>query len=242
MIGANDSGIKSLIADAGVLFASPRTLAYKGGHRIGRAVKAESSPVYPTDWGEIPTQVQTRIIETPLGPLTIGTMPGVFSWQALDDGTAFLLTQDAVSAFADNMDILDMGCGTGVIGCVLGRRAASVHLVDVNLLAVECARTTIHLNHLPQARAYPSDLYSEVGDARFDLIISNPPFHQGFAQTQDITRQLIPQAPEYLKPGGRLVIVANAFLSYEPLMQHHLMSVQTLAQNNRYKVLVGQKL
>jgi 16S rRNA (guanine1207-N2)-methyltransferase len=241
MLGANDSGIKSLITDAGVLFASAHTLGHKNSHRIGSAYRATSGAAYPTQWGEIPTQVQTRLIETPLGSLTIGTMPGVFSWQALDEGTAFLLEQDSVQAFANGADILDIGCGTGVIGCTLGQAASSVQMVDVNLLAIECANTTIRLNNVPQARAYPSDLYSEVGDSRFDLIISNPPFHQGFAQTQDITRQLIAQAADYLKPDGRLVIVANAFLPYEPLMQKHLADVQSLAQNNRYKVLEGIK-
>jgi 16S rRNA (guanine1207-N2)-methyltransferase len=241
MLGANDSGIKSVITDAGVLFASPHTITYKSGHRIGGAYKATSGAAYPTDWGEIPTQMQTRLIETPLGPLTVGTMPGVFSWQALDDGTKFLLAQDAVHAFADSADTLDMGCGTGVIGSVLGKRAASVHLVDVNMLAVECARETIRLNEVTQARVYPSDLYSEVGESRFDLIVSNPPFHEGFAQAQDVTRQLIAQASDYLKPGGRLVIVANAFLPYEALMQQHLANMQILARDKRYKVLVGHK-
>jgi 16S rRNA (guanine1207-N2)-methyltransferase len=240
LLGANDSGIKSLIADAGALFASPNTLAYKGGHRIGGAYKAISGTPYPARWGETSTQMQQRELETPLGLLAIGTMPGVFSWQALDEGTKFLLKQEPLRTFADGADILDMGCGTGVIGCALGKLANSVHLVDVNLLAVECARETIRLNDLAQARAYPSNVYSEVEDVRFDLIISNPPFHQGFAQTQDITRQLIAQAPDYLKPGGRLVIVANAFLPYEPIMQQHLTNVQTLARNNRYKVLMGQ--
>ena len=241
LLGANDSGIKSLITDAGALFASPHTLSYKGGHRIGSAYKAQSGTGYPAQWGDIPTQMQTRVIETPLGPLAIGTMPGVFSWQALDEGTNFLLQQETLQTFAGGVDILDMGCGTGVIGCVLGRRAAAVHLVDVSLLAVMCARETIRLNDLSNARPYPSDLYSEVGDARFDLIVSNPPFHQGFAQTQDITRQLIAQASDYLKSGGRLVIVANVFLPYESLLQEHLAEMQTLARNNRYKVLVGHK-
>lgn len=241
LIGANDAGIKSVIADAGALFASAHTLTYKAGHRIGSAAKVGAGAAYPTAWGEVPTQMLTRELDTPRGPLMIATMPGVFSWQALDDGTQFLLAQDALCSFAEGADILDVGCGTGVIGCALGRRAASAHLVDVNLLAAACARETIRLNNLPNARAYPSDVYSEVGEARFDLIVSNPPFHQGFAQTQDITRQMIAQAPDYLKPGGRLVIVANAFLPYETFMQQHLVEVHALAQNSRYKVLVGQK-
>lgn len=241
LLGANDSGIKSLLADAGELFTSAHTIAHKNSHRIGSAYKAAAGVTYPAQWGEIPTQIQTRRSDTPLGSLTIGTMPGVFSWQGLDDGTRFLLAQETIQAFADGANVLDVGCGTGIIGCALGQQAKSVQMVDINLLAVACASASIHLNSLPNARAYASDIFSEVSAVRFDLIVSNPPFHQGFMQTQDITRRMIAQAPDYLQSGGRLVIVANAFLPYEPLMQQHLINVQALAQDKRYKVLVGQK-
>ena len=167
-------------------------------------------------------------------------MPGVFSWQALDDGTAFLLAQTEVQALAREADVLDMGCGTGVIGCALGKNAQSTHLVDVDLLAVQCARTSVMLNQVAHASVYPSDVYSDVTGGPFDLIISNPPFHQGFDVSRDVTARIIAGAPDHLKPGGHLVLVANAFLPYETEMQQHLKSVRVLAQDSRYKVLVGE--
>ncbi len=241
LLGANDEGIKSLIADAGEVFTTARTLAYKNRHRLGVAHKLRADAVFPEAWGAPPAHMQTRTLQTPRGPLQISTMPGVFSWQALDDGTAFLLAQPQVSDFAASADVLDMGCGAGVIGCALGHAARSVQMVDVNLLAVECARASAQLNDLPHAAVYPSDVYSEVPPVSFDLIVSNPPFHKGFELTQNIASQIITGAPAHLKPGGRLVLVANAFLPYEALMQAHLTSVHVLAQDNRYKVLVGQK-
>jgi 16S rRNA (guanine1207-N2)-methyltransferase len=240
LIGANDEGIKSVIADAGTLFGRARTLTYKQRHRLGAAQKFEAGASFPAAWGDVPTRIQTRTLDTPLGSIPLGTMPGVFSWQALDDGTAFLLSQALLPGLAEGADVLDVGCGTGVIGCALGRRARSLHLVDVNLLAVECARTSVQLNDLPDARVYPSDVYSDV-EGSFDLIVSNPPFHQGFDVSSEAVSRLMAQAPDHLKPGGRLLIVANAFLPYEAALEEHLGNAQVVAQNTRYKVLMGEK-
>ncbi len=238
--GGNDEGIKSVIRDAGRLFTSVRTLAIKDRQRLGVAEKCGDSAAYPQEWGEVPSHMQQRILQTPLGDVPVGTLPGVFSWQALDAGTAFLLSQAAVRDYAADADMLDMGCGNGVIGAALGRWARRVHMTDVNLLAVECARVTARLNPLGDAQVYPSDVYSDVPDTRFDLIISNPPFHKGFDVSKDAAARIISGAAEHLKPGGRLVLVANVFLPYERIMQAGLGRVRTLAQDNRYKVLVGE--
>jgi len=44
-----------------------------------------------------------------------------------------------------------------------------------------------------------------------------------------------------LAPNGQLVIVANRFLRYEPLLETVLSNVHELAGDQRYKVLVGTK-
>lgn len=239
VIGANEEGVRSVIADSGRLFTSVRTLAYKGRQRLGAAQKRSNYTAYPEEWGELPTRVQQRRLQTSVGDVMVGTLPGVFSWQALDAGTAFLLNQNMVREYAVNADILDVGCGTGVIGGALGQWARTVHMTDVNLLAVECARMTAQLNRLSDAHVYPSDVYADVPDTRFDLIISNPPFHKGFDVSKDTAAQIIIGAAECLKPSGRLVLVANAFLPYERLMEPCFAQVRTLAQDNRYKVLAG---
>ena len=114
-------------------------------------------------------------------------------------------------------------------------------MVDSNLLAVQCARTSTEINHLENVSVSPSDVYSAIGETRFDLIISNPPFHQGFDTSREITQRIIAGASDALKPGGQLILVANGFLPYEALMQERLSGVRSLAEDTQFKVLIGHK-
>ncbi len=69
--------------------------------------------------------------------------------------------------------VLDLGCGTGVVGVLAQRAGAEVVAVDLDPRAVAAARA----NGLQDVRT--SDLFGALGDERFDLVCFNPPF---FAQ------------------------------------------------------------
>ncbi len=233
--GPTEGGAKSLISDAGVVFGSSNTLTYRRRQRIGVAVQPDSPAIYPPEWGDDPTRMQTREI----GGLTICTMPGIFSWEHLDDGTAMLIDQMAI---VEGERVLDVGCGYGVIGLSAAKRGAShVTLTDDNLLAVRCARASAEANGLTNIDVMASDVYDGLNGQQFDLIISNPPFHQKFDVNTNVAHRLLREAGTALKPGGRLVIVANAFLKYDVVMAENLIRVRTLAEDNRFVVLEGRR-
>ncbi|WP_457292125.1 methyltransferase, partial [Pseudomonas azotoformans] len=71
---------------------------------------------------------------------------------------------------------------------------------------------------------------------RFDMIISNPPFHEGLQTSLHAAEQLIRGAAKHLNIGGHLRIVANAFLPYAALLDATFGSHEVLAQNGRFKV------
>ncbi len=118
--------------------------------------------------------------------------------------------------------------------------AREVYLSDVNLLAVACAQVTAEFNDIPPAQVHAADVYSGL-PAEFDLIVSNPPFHEGFETSSAVIQRIIDGAPDHLRQGGQLILVANAFLPYEALMQARLADLRVLAQTNRFKVLAARK-
>ncbi len=241
IVGANNAGIKSVIADAQALFASVATLDYKDRQRVALAIAHPSplpSPEPPEALSLTPQPVE---FDTPLGPLVLMTMPGVFSWQSLDDGTRFLLETLDIHRFQPQHTLLDVACGNGVVGLSLARHVGAVMMSDDNLLAVRCARGGVELHSLSHVTVQPGDVYSAVAGQRFDWIIANPPFHRDLNTSMDVARRIISEAPRFLTAGGRLVVVANAFLPYKALFADCFSSVITVAQNNRYVVLEGTK-
>lgn len=234
IVGANDGGVKSMIADAAALLGFCNLLAYRKSHRIASSTVPAALQL-PADWQHI-TSLHTIPVHTRFGAAEIISRTGVFSWDELDAGTAFLLEHLSVKS---SDSVLDIGCGNGVIGASIARSAASVLLTDENLLAVDCASRTLQHNGLSNCHALASDGYAQLTGQRFDLIVSNPPFHQQFEVDARFTERLILDAPNYLKAGGRLVIVANAFLKYEPLFQQAFKKTAIIARNNRYKVIEG---
>lgn len=238
--GANNAGAKSAIKDAGILLGHAVTLDYKARQRVGMAIRRNEPPVYPRKWGEMPPDTPQPItFDTPRGAVQLATMPGVFSWQKLDEGTRFLLAN--ITIRNSEAVILDLGCGIGVIGLSLAPTVDTVALLDDNLLALFCAEFGASQNGFTHVRVRASDVYSALDDGEhYDLIVCNPPFHRGIDVTYGVTQRIISEARQHLNPGGRLVIVANAFLPYESLFEVHFTDWHEIARDNRYKIIAGE--
>jgi 16S rRNA (guanine1207-N2)-methyltransferase len=168
-----------------------------------------------------------------LDKLAVTTLPGVFSRDGLDSGSALLL-----STFQPHMKgkVLDLGCGAGVLAAALQQLSPKVRLwlVDAHAAAVAASQATLSNNQL-QGEVFASNVFSEV-TGRFDLIISNPPFHEGRETNLDAATRLIRGAAQHLNTGGELRIVANAFLPYPQLLQEVFGNYKVLAQTGRFRV------
>ncbi|WP_257296954.1 class I SAM-dependent methyltransferase [Endozoicomonas sp. YOMI1] len=170
------------------------------------------------------------------GPVSmnITSLPGVFSHGRLDKGTQVLLeTLDKVPAGK----VLDFGCGAGVISAYINTLpgAHDVTLVDCDALALASSTKTMSATGSESFTVLPSDGLSEV-TGQFDLIISNPPFHQGVKTHYDVTEQFLAQSRQMLCPGGELRIVANSFLRYPPIMQKAFGHCETLLTRDGFSV------
>ncbi|MBY6187582.1 methyltransferase [Marinobacter hydrocarbonoclasticus] len=177
-------------------------------------------------------------VETPDGPLSLASLPGVFSHGELDPGTELLLAHLPKRPVGR---VLDFGCGDGVIGAFLARRNPEIELemVDINAMALAASQQTLAQNGL-SGKVYPSNGLAQV-EGQFDLIVSNPPFHHGADQTFDTARQFIRDAAKALKPGGQLIIVANHHLPYGDDLAHAFGRVNTVAANNKFKIYADSK-
>lgn len=167
-----------------------------------------------------------------LDGLSIVSYPGVFSHGRLDAGSALLL--DTLPADGFSGAVLDVGCGAGVISATLAKRGARVTAVDVSAAAVAATRQTLQRNGL-EGMVLLSDLYAAV-DGSFDVIVTNPPFHDGTRRTTDITRRLIAEAPARLRAHGELWLVANQGLPYGDWLRDAFARVEVAAENRHFRV------
>lgn len=163
--------------------------------------------------------------------------PGVFSHGRLDEGTALLVEQ--LPADFGGKTALDLGCGAGVIALELAQRGAKVTASDVSATAAAATQAALAVNQ-QRGVVQVADLYGELGE-RFDYIVTNPPFHEGIVRTTAITETLIQNAPNYLKAGGELWLVANHGLPYEPILRQQFNQLDVVATNNRFVVWRARK-
>jgi len=238
LAGANDEGIQAALAQVQSLFGNVGVLQYRKGCRVG---VAEKSSFVPALSGPLLDHRRFHQYAGALrgGSYVVCSRPGVFSWEKLDAGTRLLI--DAME-IRPGEQVLDLGCGTGVVGVVAARLTGSgkVFMVDAEVDAVDAASQTAQINGAANCTVLPSDVTSAVRDVRFDVVVTNPPFHLAKATDHDVAAQFILEAARVLRPAGRLYVIANRFLPYETELRTAFTTVETIFADNRYKVLVGR--
>ncbi len=125
---------------------------------------------------------------------------GVFSKRGLDFGSRLLI--ETVAKHNLSGDILEVGCGYGIIGIILSLVFdAKVDMIDVNNRAIHLTEMNIKKNK-SLANVFYSDCYSKV-DKKYDYIITNPPIRAGKKKVYEI----LFGAKDYLKDNGVLYFV-----------------------------------
>jgi ribosomal protein L3 glutamine methyltransferase len=124
--------------------------------------------------------------------------------------------------------LLDLCTGSACLALLAARAfpAAQVDAADLSPAALAVARKNVARHRLGRrVHLKRSDLFHALRGARYDLIVSNPPYvgasamdklppeyrHEprlalaGGADGLDLVARIVAQAPEYLEPGGMLV-------------------------------------
>lgn len=173
--------------------------------------------------------------------------PGVFAWDRIDPASA-LLAEHFPADLGGHA--ADLGAGFGYLSVELLERCPGIRQLDVyeaDRRALELARTNLDPMTAQRTPALVADyqwhdVSAGVGDARYDVIVTNPPFHtRGGIDRPDIGRSFIAVAARALKPGGQLWLVANRHLPYESVLDESFGSVRIVAQRDGFKVVHARK-
>lgn len=215
------AGVKSAIAHATELLGQANVVRQKKGYHVALATKktnvtSHDSRPKETQHTQRPGGPSPGIYPITLDgvPTTLVSRPGVFAWDHLDDGTAALIQAMEIRP---GEAVLDLGCGTGLLALAAARRGGQVTAVDADLRAVESTQCTLEANDVT-GEVLVSDCAQVVLDRRFDVVLCNPPFHQGIGVEYDVACQMVRDAATVLRPGGRFYLVSNAFIRYERQM------------------------
>ena len=180
---------------------------------------------------------QQYTVTTPNGDLNICALPGVFSQNRLDIGTAVLLPYlSQVTAGK----IADFGCGSGVISAYLAKLNPKnrIFAMDVDAFALASTQMTFEKNNLsPEQLEITAVTGIEDAPLFLHAIVSNPPFHQGIHTDYNTSESLCKTSRRHLKSGGELWIVANRFLNYPLLIEQNFGQCTTKADQQGFKVL-----
>ena len=126
---------------------------------------------------------------------------GVFSKDRFDYGTRVLLNNVDICNLSGN--VLDLGCGIGVVGVILGifNKNINIDMVDVNERAINLAKNNVLFNGVA-ADVFISNVYDNI-EKKYNYIITNPPIRAG----KDVIRKFLIGGYDYLEDNGKLYFV-----------------------------------
>ncbi|MBT3603074.1 MAG: class I SAM-dependent methyltransferase [Candidatus Latescibacteria bacterium] len=232
LAGQKDRGVLSYVKYVESVFGQVKRIGRTGRMQYFSATKTHKDP------GIAPTDIEHLLeaSDLPGDALQFKTLDGVFSRDGIDPGSRILLEQVTV---AHDAHVMDVGCGYGLLGIACAKWVPNGHvwLGDISARAVVCAQDNVVKNKIYNASVGVSDVYEFAANQQFDLILSNPPFHEG----NKTSWPLIDGALERLKPGGELMIVVMRTGAYVKRMQAVFGDVEVCAETSGYSVLRATK-
>ncbi len=169
----------------------------------------------------------------------IGNHANVFSRDSLDIGTRFFLQH--LSSREDVRDIIDLGCGNGLVGLIAAERnpTSAVHFFDESFMAVASARENFYrvFGEQREAAFHVGDGLMEAESESADLIFCNPPFHQQNTVGDQIAVSLFQQSRRVLRKGGELWVIGNRHLDYHIYLDRLFGAHELVASNSKFIIV-----
>lgn len=243
LAGYKNEGTKTYIDKAAALYSGDIG-RQRGGNAAMLAVIGKSA--------ELAVTADNRLDDKNYrGEHTIGTdaisfvsKPGLYGWNKIDKGSAFLI--EALPEFLAGLNtppekLADLGCGYGYLS-VMASQQIDGHFIatDNNVAAVDMCRRNFEKHHVDG-----EVMLSDAGQAiksPIDLVLCNPPFHQGFEVQGDLTDKFLQAAKRLLATRqsshqGHALFVVNHFIPLEKKARGLFSECREIANNGSFKVL-----
>jgi len=170
----------------------------------------------------------------PGGPkLMFTSYPGCFCHRRLDEGGLALaevvsreLRQPPTTNHQPPTNLLDMGCGCGLVGCLVASVVPGVRLtlVDSHARAVEAAtENTAKFGLTAEVILSDNGTPSRL-DGTFDVFVGNPPYYSDYR----IAEVFLETAKRALKPGGVCYTVVKNDAGLKPVQEKFFPQVEVI--------------
>lgn len=179
--------------------------------------------------------------------ITLSNHANVFSREQLDIGARAML--QVIDKLPQSAHIVDLGCGNGILGisAKLAQPSARLSFVDESYMAIASARLNWQQASkqmqpgAADAEFYANDCLDGLDLEAPELILCNPPFHQGHAIGDHIAWRMFKQSFDCLRPGGQLWIVGNKHLQYQAKLKRLFGACTEHYSDKKFVVYSAQK-
>ena len=199
--GLKTDGIDSLLKDLRALVPISEPIA----KAHGKIFRFAATPGALAGWEARPLQPAPGFI----------TLPGVFSADGIDRGSALL-----AACLPETLParVVDLGAGWGWLAAqVLARKGVEqIDLIEADHAALDCATRNVTD---PRARFHWADATQVKLETRPMAVVMNPPFHTSRAADPGLGVAFIRAAAGLLSLSGTLWMVANRHLPYEAVLR-----------------------
>lgn len=240
LVGGKQDGIKSIVKNLDKVYGGKTPVKKHGTAYVATCVVSDSlyqrlqensgTPCLPDDQ-------YTTFREVTHRGVSFYSKPGLFGWNKVDRGSELLVSMlpEICKYQKQQNDVLDLGCGWGYLMLATAdmpfqRRVAT----DNNIAAVSAASHNFSKAGL-DVECLADDCAGNIS-GRFDLILCNPPFHQGFSVSDALTEKFVAAAARFCRRDSRVGFVVNQFIPLPSIAATYFPTCRELLAADGFKV------
>ena len=161
---------------------------------------------------------------------------GTFSPKVVDIGS-----KELSAFFSGKLHgcVADLGAGWGWLSFeALKQKIDKIDLYEAYYTSLQCAKLNINDN---RANYFWMDVMKIDKNLYYDMVIMNPPFHNGHVSDPNLGINFMKKAAQILNHGGKLFMVANRKLPYESELKKLFENIVVHQGYSGFKIITAVK-